>query len=117
RYLAELPEDLCERAEVFLAQYGQKVEALGHPREVLQYYLPMGYRTTIRLTGDLRALTYLVELRATRVVHATLRARAIHMARALEEVVGPHGLVLHLDTEPDRVDVKRGEHDITLKEN
>ncbi|HEX5774914.1 MAG TPA: hypothetical protein VFY28_03080, partial [Candidatus Paceibacterota bacterium] len=81
-----------------------------------QYYLPMGFRTTIRLTGDLRALTYLVELRATRFVHPTLRMRAVEMANVLEEECGQYGLVLHLDGEPDRFDVRRGEHDIVTKE-
>jgi hypothetical protein len=80
-----------------------------------QYYLPMGYRTTVRLTGDLKALVYLVELRATRFVHPTLRSKMVDLATLLTELYGKDGLILHLDPEPDRFDVKRGEHDIVIK--
>jgi len=66
----------------------------------------------VRLTGDLRALVYLVELRATRFVHPTLRKRARQMAKVLEERFGKDGMTLYLDTDPDRFDVKRGTHDI-----
>lgn len=114
-YLNELPSDLRARAEAFLGEYERGVAALSLTPEVTQYYLPMGYRTTVRTTGDLRALVYLAELRATRFVHPTLRRRAAQMAEALEQTYGPHGLVLHLDPEPDRFDVRRGEHDIVRK--
>ena len=111
-YLAELPDELHKQSRAFLATYAKRMEELGLSPELTQYYLPMGYRTTIRSTGDLRALVYLVELRATRFVHSTLRTRAVHMAEALARQYGRHGLVLHLDPEPDRFDVRRGEHDI-----
>lgn len=111
-YLDELPDDLRTEAKEFLSAYESSVTALGVDRETTQYYLPMGYRTTIRTTGDLRALVYLVELRATRFVHPTLRARATQMAHALVKLYGPHGLILHLDPDPDRFDVRRGAQDI-----
>ena len=72
----------------------------------------MGYNLPNRLTGDLHALVYLVELRATRFVHPTLRFRARQMAEELRRRFGEYGLVLHLDDEPDRFDIRRGEHDI-----
>ena len=75
----------------------------------------MGYRTSNRLTGNIPALVYLVELRATRFVHPTLRKKAKMMADALSELFGKFGLVIHLDKEIDRFDIKRGEHDIVLK--
>jgi len=111
-YLAELPEALREKANELLTQYVSDVRALGVSPEMVQYYLPMGFRTAIRITGDLRALTYLVELRATRFVHPTLRKRARQMAEVLSDRFSTDGLVLHLDTDPDRFDVKRGTHDI-----
>ena len=46
-------------------------------KETKQYYTGMGFNTTNRLTGDLHALVYLVELRGTRFVHPTLRERAL----------------------------------------
>lgn len=112
-YFDELPEALREKARVLLDEYVRDVATLQIAPEIAQHYLPMGFRTAIRLTGDLRALVYLVELRATRFVHPTLRKRAQQMAKALSEKFGSDGLVLHLDTDPDRFDVKRGTHDIT----
>lgn len=115
-YLSELPDALRERAEHTIKTQLAAIEMLGLPDTLKQYYLPMGFRTVVRFTGDLRALAYLVEIRATRFVHPTLRMRAVQMARKLQETYGNDGLVLHLDPEPDRFDVKRGTHDIVAKE-
>lgn len=116
-YLDELPEALHAKAQAFLDEYLAKAAGLGLSPELTQYYLPMGMRVPIRLTGDLRSLVYLVELRATRFVHPTLRVRAGQMAEALERQYGRHGLILHLDPEPDRFDVRRGEQDIEKRES
>ena len=72
----------------------------------------MGYRLPNLLTGDLPALVYLVELRATRFVHPTLRLRAKQMAEVMTQKLGRDGLILHLDKDPDRFDIRRGEQDI-----
>jgi len=111
-YLSELPEDLRSNAEKLIEEQTKNIQALELPSELTQYYIPMGFKVPNRLTGDLHALTYLAELRSTRFVHPTLRERAIQMARFLEKEAG---MVLHLDDEPDRFDVKRGEHDIVKK--
>jgi hypothetical protein len=37
------------------------------------------------------------------------------MAEYLKKEFAPYGLVLHLDQERDRFDVRRGTHDIELK--
>lgn len=112
-YLAELPEALRNEAEDLLAFHVSDVAGLDVSPKLSQYYLPMGFRTAVRLTADLRALVYLVELRSTRFVHPTLRKRARQMAAILSERFGGDGLRLHLDIEPDRFDVMRGTHDIT----
>ncbi|MGH7250161.1 MAG: hypothetical protein ACREGC_04235, partial [Minisyncoccia bacterium] len=75
----------------------------------------MGYLISNRLTGNIPALVYLVELRATTTVHPTLRSKARKMADTLSELFGKYGLVIHLEKEIDRFDIKRGEHDIVLK--
>jgi thymidylate synthase ThyX len=115
-YLSELPNALRKRAEQTIATQLAAVNACGLSETQKQYYLPMGFRTAVRFTGDLRALVYLVEIRATRFVHPTLRVRAVQMAQKLVEAYGKDGLVLHLDPEPDRFDIKRGTHDIVSKE-
>jgi hypothetical protein len=76
----------------------------------------MGNNISNYLTGDLPALVYLVELRATSVVHPTLATRAAEMAHMLEDAYGDSGLTLHLDPEPGRFNIKRGEHDIVKKD-
>jgi hypothetical protein len=75
----------------------------------------MGFNTTNQVTGDLHALVYLVELRGTRFVHPTLRERALQIACELEKRFGKNGLVLHMDPEPNRFDVRRGSHDLKIK--
>jgi len=114
-YLTEFPKDFQMEAYTFLFAQERALRALDASPEVKQYYTAMGYNLPNRLTGDIPALVYLVELRATRFVHPTLRARARQMAEVLTDCFGDIGLVLHLDTDPDRFDVKRGTHDIVKK--
>ena len=114
-YFSELPETVTADARATLAKQETAIATLSVTIEERQYYIAMGYRTSNRLTGGLPALAYLVELRATRFVHPTLRKRAKEMADALTSLFAKDGLVLHLDAEIDRFDIKRGEHDIILK--
>lgn len=111
-YLDQLPKSLREDAQLVLKQQQQRIAELGAAPEVSQYYLPMGYQVTCRLTGDLPALTYLVELRSGQAVHPTLRVVAQRIAQLLEDAFGEHGLVVHADYSATRFDTKRGEHDI-----
>ncbi len=115
-YVNELPRDLQGEALALLEEQRDAVENLGLDKEVAQYYTPMGYRIPCVVTGDIPALVYLVELRATKFVHPTLCKRAREMAESLKEQLGEAGLILHLDTEPNMFDVRRGEHDIKLKD-
>jgi thymidylate synthase ThyX len=114
-YLEELPKEFTEKAKVFLKKQEEKINKLNVPKEIKQYYIAMGYNISNRLTGNIPALVYLAELRATRFVHPTLRKRAKMIADTLSELFGKFGLVMHLDKEIDRFDIKRGEHDIVLK--
>ncbi|HEY4482856.1 MAG TPA: FAD-dependent thymidylate synthase [Candidatus Paceibacterota bacterium] len=114
-YLSELPADLQTRALGFISSSKERLEKLGAGSKEAQYYLPMGYRIPNMVTGGLPSLVYLAELRASRFVHPTLAQKAGLIARSLEEQFGPHGLVLHLDKEPSRFDIRRGEHDITVR--
>ena len=114
-YLTELPVVLRADATVLLTEQLENIKKLSLSKEVQQYYLPMGFRVPVRLTGDLSSLVYLVELRGTRFVHPTLAARAIQMANVLREKFTDSGLRLHMDMEPGRFDIKRGTHDIVEK--
>jgi thymidylate synthase ThyX len=115
-YFDELTPTLKAAAEDLIATQKAATEALTTDATIRQYYLPMGYNISNYFSGDLPAVVYLVELRATSFVHPTLASQAAKMAKILEETYGELGLVLHLDPEPGRFNVKRGEHDITKVE-
>ncbi len=114
-YLDELPDDIRKEAEVLIADQKQSIESLNTTKEIAQYYTAMGYKLPNRITGNIPALVYLIELRATRFVHPTLRKRAVEMSEAMLKQFGKDGLVLHLDSDPGRFDIARGTHDISLK--
>ncbi len=80
--------------------------------EEKQYFLPMGYNTSNSFTGDLPSTIYMVELRDSRFVHPTLQTVAHYIGNQITENLG---IPLHVDPEPNRFDIKRGAHDITLK--
>lgn len=114
-YIESLPEDWRQKALEFIARQQEKIDNLNIDKYRKQYYLPMGYKVPCQLSGDLRALTYLVELRATRFVHPTLVNQMLKLADSLDKKFRDFGLVLHIDGEPNRFDIKRGEHDIVMK--
>ncbi len=114
-YLNELPESLKRKARLLLKDQKDLRKKLKLDKFEKQYYLPMGYKVPNRITGDLPSLVYLVELRATRFVHPTLRKRAIQIAEILKDKFQSFGIKIFLDKEPHRFDVKRGEQDIFIK--
>ncbi|MBI2023035.1 FAD-dependent thymidylate synthase [Candidatus Giovannonibacteria bacterium] len=115
-YLSELPDKFVLEAAEFLKEQEQKIKRLKCNPATAQYYIAMGYNCPNRLTGGIHALVYLAELRSTRFVHPTLRMRALQIAGELNKRFKRYGLVLHLDKDPDRFDVKRGEQDIIVKD-
>ena len=110
-YFESLPEDLKLKAKEHIETIKTKIDALDISKEEIQYYIPMGFNISNYITGSLPAITYLVEIRATRFVHPTLRKIAIKMS----EILANNGITLNIDKEPDRFDIKRGEHDIEIK--
>jgi len=113
--LNSLPEDLKEKAIEFIKLQEERIEKLNISKEDKQYFTAMGYRIPCRFSGDIKALTYLAELRSTRFVHPTLVAQMLKMVKSFRELFEKDGLVLHLDDEPNRFDIKRGEQDIMEK--
>lgn len=115
-YLDSLPDKLRKKAEEFINHQEEKIKKLNISEEERQYYIAMGYRVPCRFSGDLKALVYLAELRSTRFVHPTLVEQILKMIKNLKELFGKDGLVLHLDEEPNRFDIRRGEQDIIEKQ-
>lgn len=114
-YLNALPEDLREKTEKFISEQEERIKNLNASDEDKQYYIAMGYLVPIRFSADLKALVYLAELRSTRFVHPTLVEQMLKMIKSLKELFEKDGLVFHLDEEPNRFDVRRGEQDIVMK--
>jgi thymidylate synthase ThyX len=112
-YLGELTESLQDEAIAFIASQKVATDALAADAPVLQYYLPMGYKISNYLTGDLPALTYLIEIRATSMVHPTLAFQAEKMAHILEARYGHLGLQIRLGSVAGKFDIGRGEATIT----
>lgn len=117
-YLESMPDNLRAEAVALLRDIESDINFLSqeHSKEVIQYYVPMGYAVPVSLTGDLAAFTYLIELRSTPFVHPTLQKRALEMAETLEATFGPHGFKLHVDYDAlGRFDAQRGNQDIQMK--
>ena len=123
-YFEQMPPQLVGEAVEFLRNYAEDLRTYGIGGKwdkdmdglvAAQYYIPMGYRVTCRITGDLPAHICWVELRSGIAVHPTLRTVAQQTGAELLKNYGSEGLVLHLDNTPDRFNYKRGTQDIVEK--
>jgi thymidylate synthase ThyX len=114
-YMEQMPEALARKAQEFLKNYVAKLNSFNLPPELAQYYVPMGYKVACRITGDLPALIWLIELRSGISVHPTLRVIAQDMAKLLTKELGSNAPKLYVDESEDRFNYKRGTQDITEK--
>lgn len=114
-YLEQMPEGLRRDAITFLARYSNGVEKLGLSPLLAQYMTPMGYRVSCRITGDIPALIWLVELRSKIDVHPTLRIVAQKIGKILQEKFSSYSMAIHVDEGSDRFNYKRGHQDIVEK--
>ena len=112
-YLDELTDSLKAKSLEFIESQRVASEGLTDEATAKQYYLPMGYKISNFLSGDLPALTYLVELRSSSKVHPTLALQAEKMAKLLAEKYGDLGLKLHIGEVTGRFDINRGKDTIT----
>ncbi len=114
-YFESLPTEVAQEAQDLVRRQLDVMDALPKDDSIRQYYLPMGMCVPCRLTGDLPALVYVIELRAQATVHPTLHEVALSMSDVLLERFGKRGLQLYVDREKGRFDVKRGLQDIVRK--
>ncbi len=114
-YLDQLGDSLKETAAKLLMEvrhWWEHKVLHKEDQKILQYFLPMGFLVACRLTGDLPALLYLVELRAGSTVHPTLREIAQNMGKAIALLDVP----VYIDeSDSGRFDVKRGTQDIVKR--
>jgi thymidylate synthase ThyX len=107
-YIDNLPEDLKMSAHTLLSDVENSLKDI--PENEKQYFIPMGYKVPVILSGDLSALTYITEIRATSFVHETLQKKAFEMADLLEST---YGIKMHVNRQDfGRFNVKRGKQDI-----
>jgi thymidylate synthase ThyX len=111
-YVQNLPEDVKKALPVHLESIREGIGKLGVSRRNAQYFIPMGYNTSNRFSGDLPGTVYMVELRDSSLVHPTLQ-RVAHSIG--DQIVDSLGIPLHRDNDPGRFNVKRGDQDISLK--
>jgi thymidylate synthase ThyX len=114
-YLEQMPKALYDKTFNFLAIYREEVKNLNLDPVVAQYYMPMGYQVACRVTGDLPALIWLIELRSGIHVHPTLRRIAQDMGSILREQFKDYDFKLYIDMSEDRFNYKRGTQDIIEK--
>ncbi|MEZ5357727.1 MAG: FAD-dependent thymidylate synthase [Candidatus Zixiibacteriota bacterium] len=108
-YFDNLPEEVRAKLPGHLKMIELSIGDFGLPRELQQYFIPIGYNTSNRFTGDLPATIYMVEIRDSRFVHPTLQRVAHSIGQQITKELG---IKLNVDPEPNRFDVKRGEQDI-----
>lgn len=112
-YLEQLPEAIRLEAEKLLADQRALVDDLDTTVEIKQYYIPLGYQITARVSYGLPAAVYVIELRSGKPVHPTLRKIAHRMREELLTCLP--SLKLYCDLDPDDWDVRRGLQDIIKK--
>lgn len=116
-YLEQLVE-LRGEAETLIDEQRFEINKLGMnsgpSRHIArQYYTALGFRVPCNVTYALPALLYVMELRAGKTVHPTLRKQVHAMVRAFRRDFPD--IALHVDLDPDDWDVRRGEQTITAR--
>ncbi len=111
-YIDNLPETVREKLPGHLEMIKKAIGEFKIQGELQQYFIPIGYNTSNRFTGDLPATVYMVEIRDSRFVHPTLQKVAHNIGK---QITGKLGIKLNVDPEPNSFDIKRGEQDIVAK--
>jgi hypothetical protein len=111
-YIDNLPKRVREKLPDHLEMIEKTVDEMKIQRVEQQYFIPIGYNTSNRFTGDLPATVYMVEIRDSRFVHPTLQKIAHNIG---EQITRKLGIRLNADPEPNRFDIQRGQQDIIAK--
>ena len=112
-YSENFPKEVRQKLTQHLDMIENTIASMNLSRELRQYFVPIGYNTSNKFTGDLPATIYMVEIRDSRFVHPTLQRVAHSIGQQITEHLG---IRLNVDPEPNRFDVRRGEQDIVIKE-
>ena len=111
-YFSQLPENILDKAKIYLEKLKKSTDNLNLTKEQRQYYVPMWYNISNQISWTLPAMIYMIELRSTQYVHPTLRIIAQKIWEHLENT---HNLKLFVEKSTYDFDVNRGKHDIVMK--
>ncbi len=112
-YLENLPQSVRVNAEKLLKEIQKDIKKIKTSIFDRQYFTPIGFKVPVILSGDLPALAYVAEIRATSVVHTTLQKKAIQLGELLEKT---YKIKIFIDKKDiGRFDSKRGKDDIVMK--
>jgi thymidylate synthase ThyX len=114
-YLDQLPADLKNEALALLEKQSVAIANLPTTDAIRQYYIGMGYQVALQVTGGLPAWTYVLELRTSTTVHATLRSVMQSLSQLFITLLPD--IALHPDLSLDDWDIRRGLQTITEKPN
>lgn len=114
-YMESLAPKIQIKAKKLLSKIEKQINNKKLSNEIdRQYYIPMGYNVSNRITADLPALIYLLELRSQETVHPTLRK----IIQEISTIVEKKKIKLYINkSNPDTFNIKRGEQDIIAKDN
>lgn len=113
-YLDQLDAESRQEADALVAAQTDAILLLDAEPAERQYYLAMGFKVPVSVTYGLPAAVYVMELRAGKTIHPTLR-RAIH-----SKMIAPFRrafpkIPLHVDMDPDDWSIRRGSQTITAR--
>lgn len=107
--LGDLRDEACE----LIHMQETRIRMLDLEDSLKQYYCALGFKVPCQFTMALPALVYLMELRSSKTVHPTLRARVHELIAQFAERYP--NFKLHVDNDPDSWDVRRGAQTISQK--
>jgi thymidylate synthase ThyX len=112
-YLAQLSTSHADRAVALINRQLDRIEALTQDVGLRQYFYPLGMRVGFQLAFPIPAFVYLLEVRSSKTVHATLRKLTHTFAESFVEQM--RDIPIHVDWDEDDWTLRRGQQTITAK--
>lgn len=112
-YIESLPPWLQDHATLLIKEQTRDLAKLAASDAERQYYCALGYRVPCHVVYGLPAALYVLELRAGKTVHPTLRKEILRLVDLFQNEFPD--IALHADTDPDDWSVRRGRQTIEEK--
>lgn len=121
-YYSQMPADMSAEARALIETTFASISTfvdLTNANEISQYYCPLGTIVPVQMTCGLPSLTYILELRTEKTVHATLREFCIAVYKELikesKDLDFPR-IIKYINLENDAWDVRRGTQTIEKRQ-